>query len=327
MLTRSSRPSRRRGGQAVYLHATSAPSMDERLSIGQEHLEHLRHASSNLREAAITHVEPFQRLANAIPHVVWITLLHPEQVIYVSPSFEHIWGRTPQQLYDDPRVWVAGIHPDDRKLVEATFVEWITGTNRQCQKLEYRVIQPSGAMRWVTDHGVVTFDEQGKAVRVSGLVTDVTDLKLAEREHLSHLWFLASLDKVNKAVQSTNDLEQMLDEALAQFLQVVDCDRAWLALRPETEGGARWQLVREQTHPRYALSNGHEHHSAGNAAAALFEHARASHDVLALGSEGSARVPPELSDRFEVQAVLCGSLRPKIGNTCVFGLHQCRAAR
>lgn len=281
---------------------------------------------NHLRQAAIAQVEPFRRLADAIPHVVWITLLEPEQVIYVSPSFEQIWGHTAQELYDDPRIWVRGIHPDDQAHVEATFVQWITGTNRQCQKLEYRVVQPSGALRWVTDHGVVVFDDHGKAVRVSGVVTDVTELKLAEREHLSHLWFLESLDKVNKAIQGTNDLEQMLDDALAQVLQIFDCDRAWLVF-PSPDVKGPWQLIREQTQPAYAQANVFDHHSRSPAASALFVAASAAYDVLELGPGGSARVPAELSSRFQVESILCGALRPKVGTSSVFGLHQCRATR
>ncbi len=114
--------------------------------------------SRGLEQAETQHhlFDPLRRLADSVPHVVWITQLHPERVIYVSPSFESIWGRAPQELYDDPRLWTACIHPEDRARVEEAFVGWITGSSRQCQKLEYRVLQPSGAQRWVTDHGVVT---------------------------------------------------------------------------------------------------------------------------------------------------------------------------
>jgi PAS domain-containing protein len=51
----------------------------------------------------------FRKLADAVPHVVWITDLNPERVIYVSPSFEEIWGRSAQALYDDPRLWSRSI--------------------------------------------------------------------------------------------------------------------------------------------------------------------------------------------------------------------------
>lgn len=173
-------------------------------------------------------VEPFRRLADGIPHVVWITQLNPERVIYVSPSFEHTWGRTPAELYADPRIWTASIHPEDRHRVEEAFVTWITGTSPQCQRFEYRVIQPSGNVRWITDIGVVTFDEHGKATRISGVCTDITELKLAEREHLAHLWFFESLDRVNQAIQGADELEHMLREVLTQLLEIFDCERASL---------------------------------------------------------------------------------------------------
>ncbi len=214
-------------------------------------------------------VEPFRRLADAIPHVFWITQLDPERVIYVSPSFQQIWGRTPQELYDDARVWVACIHPDDRHKVEAEFNRWLTGTDRTCRKLEYRIVQPSGELRWVTDHGVVTYDSSGKAVRVSGVSTDITDLKLAEREHLSHVRFLASLDRVNQAIQSSNELEPMLGAVLGEVGEIFDCDRAWLAsdARVEHEG---WRLVHERASPAYRSDGSSPDYAAAPGVAELF---------------------------------------------------------
>ena len=41
-------------------------------------------------------------------------------------------------------------------------------------------------------------------------------------------WFVESLDRVNRAIQGTNDLEQMMTDVLDASLSIFDCDRAWL---------------------------------------------------------------------------------------------------
>lgn len=266
--------------------------------------------------------EPFRRLADTIPHVVWITQLHPEKVIYVSPSFEQIWGRSPQELYDDPRLWTAVIHDEDRASVEAEFVRWITGTERHCQKLEYRVVQPSGALRWINDYGVVTFDENGKAIRVSGVCTDITELKLAEREHLAHLRFFESLDRVNQAIQGTDDLEQMMGDVLTQLLDLFDCERAWLLAWGELERGTA--RVVERARPGY--ESGAEPTSLPASVQQLAASGAAA-GVERFGGDQARPLPASLPEALSVHAAICSQLRPRTGSSYALELHRCRSAR
>jgi hypothetical protein len=44
----------------------------------------------------------------------------------------------------------------------------------------------------------------------------------------SRLWFFEGLDQVNRAIQGTDDLEQMLRDALGAVLAVFECDRAFI---------------------------------------------------------------------------------------------------
>src|SRR5262249_61624177 len=50
----------------------------------------------------------------------------------------------------------------------------------------------------------------------------------AEEERQAHLGFLETMDQVNRAIQETNDLEQMLSAVLDVLLMAFHCDRAWL---------------------------------------------------------------------------------------------------
>jgi PAS domain S-box-containing protein len=282
------------------------------------HTIHEKRPFDSLEQAETTHhlFDPFRRLADSIPHVVWLTQLHPERVIYVSPSFETIWGRTPQQLYDDPRVWTACIHPGDRERVEREFVGWITGTSRKCQKLEYRVVQPSGALRWVTDYGVVTFDEHGKAIRVSGVVTDITELKLAEREHLQHLWFFESLDRVNQAIQST-ELETMVGEVLDQLLNIFECEGAWLALSSAPGTAQPGVLIRQRQ------LEGLQLRAVDDETRALLELSSLSSDVLCFGHGHE----PPLATAAGTQSSMCCRLGPQAGPSSALGLRRSSSFR
>src|SRR5216117_2498262 len=113
--------------------------------------------------------ERFRRMADAIPEVIWFTALDPEKVLYVSPSFERIWGLPVNKLYKKPRLWIEAIHPDDRQRVTTTFQRWIAGEQVSYHNIEYRIVQTGGAIRSIHERGVLTLNHDGKPQLASGI--------------------------------------------------------------------------------------------------------------------------------------------------------------
>ncbi len=134
--------------------------------------------SARVQAALAESEQRFRRMADATPDVIWITELVPERVVYVSPSFERVWGRTAEDLYRDPRLWTAGIHDEDREKIEHAFGAWIAGGSATAWTAEFRVVQPGGTVRWIHERGVMIPDD--KVGRVTGISTDITERKLAE---------------------------------------------------------------------------------------------------------------------------------------------------
>src|SRR5205823_11914005 len=56
----------------------------------------------------------FRQLAENIHEIFWERDARDDRLIYVSPGYEEISGRTCQALHEQPRSWVESIHPDDR---------------------------------------------------------------------------------------------------------------------------------------------------------------------------------------------------------------------
>jgi PAS domain S-box-containing protein len=135
-------------------------------------------------ERALVETEDrLKRMADSVPEVIRITDLEPtERVVYTSPSFERVWGLRLEDLYQNPRLWTETIHPEDRARVAGTFSQWITGADVSYQDVEFRIVQPGGAVRWIHERGVLTVNAQGRPIRVSGISTDITDRKRAEEE-------------------------------------------------------------------------------------------------------------------------------------------------
>jgi two-component system, sensor histidine kinase and response regulator len=134
-----------------------------------------RQSEEALREAE----ERFQRLVENIHEVFWMSDVRGERMLYVSPGYEQIYGRTCQSLYEHPESRIENIHMDDRaRVIEHT---------RQREdgvfiNLEFRVVRPDGSIRWVRNRVFPIKGENGQLSRLAGLMEDITDRKRAEEK-------------------------------------------------------------------------------------------------------------------------------------------------
>ncbi len=131
-------------------------------------------------DAATSFGELFLQFASMASHVFWVYDLLPEEhVVYVSPSFERVWGRPGSELYARHGLWMDCIHPDDRPAVTQRYNDWLNSIAESYQ-MEFRIQRPDGGVRWIFDHGRRIVDAAGVTVRVIGIAEDVTERKLAE---------------------------------------------------------------------------------------------------------------------------------------------------
>ncbi|HKE95495.1 MAG TPA: PAS domain-containing protein [Povalibacter sp.] len=125
--------------------------------------------------------ELFAQFASMASHTFWVYDLDPhERVVYVSPSFERVWGRKAQDLYACHRLWMDSMHPEDRPAMEKAYAHWLSQTAHDTYAFEFRIVRPDGGVRWIFEHGRRICDASGKAVRVIGIAEDLTERKNAE---------------------------------------------------------------------------------------------------------------------------------------------------
>jgi len=165
--------------------------------------------------------------------------------------------------------------------------------------------------------GVSRFQE--RANQGVGFVLDVSERKRAEEERGAHLWFLESMDRINRALQGTNDLERMMSDVLEAALEVFACDRAWLVY-PCDPQAASWRVVMERTRPQFPGGHAQQVIATDADAAAGFADARARRGVV-------LDVPAALAKRFAVRSRMAMALYPKGDAPYLFGVHQCSGER
>ncbi len=80
----------------------------------------------------------------------------------------------------DYQTWRDRIHPEDIQQIEQAVAHALeTQTNYE---MEYRVIYPDGSLHWVLAKGRGLDDESGRAVRMIGVMIDISDRKRAEQD-------------------------------------------------------------------------------------------------------------------------------------------------
>jgi len=141
----------------------------------------------------------------------------------------------------------------------------------------------------------------------------------------SGLWFLESIDRVNRAIQGTHELEQMMSDVLDVVLDVFGCDRAWLMTPPAGDKIALMPTA-ERTRPEYpgGLASGRPL-VASEGAMALYARVQASDVPIAFGED--ELVAAGLRAALGVRSGLVVAIHPKQMQSYAFGLHQCSRAR
>ncbi|WP_176442481.1 bifunctional diguanylate cyclase/phosphodiesterase [Noviherbaspirillum humi] len=91
------------------------------------------------------------------------------------------------------------IFPDDRELVKKHRERLFSGG--EPLRLQYRLVQPGGTIRWIDAYGFLQKNEQGTPILYSGAIQDITDRKVAEQaqranENRFRLLFENSLDGI-----------------------------------------------------------------------------------------------------------------------------------
>jgi len=147
------------------------------------------------RTAALSESElRLRQIAENIREVFWMTSPAIDEVLYVSPSYEGIWGRSLDSLYLRPESIFDAIHDEDREHV----VGIIKAQREQGFDVEYRIVRPEGSIRWIRNRGFPVKDESGRVYRIAGVAEDITEHKQAEKESLQIAQRMQALSEKNE---------------------------------------------------------------------------------------------------------------------------------
>jgi len=131
-------------------------------------------AEVGMQGAVLAQQRRFQQLHQSLGEVLWMASPDFRSMVYVSPAFETLYGRSADDLIADPRLWRDMVHPEDVAKVADLRDLAVVRDSVQC---EYRIVRPDGGIRWIEDRKRLIRDETGTVVLVGGIAEDITARK------------------------------------------------------------------------------------------------------------------------------------------------------
>ncbi len=116
-----------------------------------------------------------------------------------TPSCLAVTGYSMEEFAQNPSLWIAMVPDEDRTAVLGHAQAALEGRNPSA--LEHRILRKDGQVRWIRDRVVIRRDAAGRVAFYDGILTDITEEKLAQQEVL----------------QLTQGLEQRVAERTAQL--------------------------------------------------------------------------------------------------------------
>ncbi len=170
-------------------------------------------------------------------------------------------------------------------------------------------------------------NKDGRPIGVASICRDITEQKQMEDERRLHAEFLANLDRINRAIQSADDLESMMGDVLDEVLDIFDCDRSFLLSSSDPDASS-WTVVMERSKTEYpwpevlTIELPMEQGPVRTKASLQDDP-----EVVTFGPDADFPLPEQTSKGFGIKSIMSIALTLKVGKVWQFGIHQCSYGR
>lgn len=159
-----------------------------------------RKTEENLKESE----ERFHRIINTITDYIYTVRVSDGRAVETVhlPACVAITGYSEQEFRADPYLWINIVYEEDRKKVMGWTEKILNG--ERMGTIEHRIVRKDGALRWLSDTPVFHFNKEGRLIAYNGVVQDITERKLAERQEAMAGVLASIIDKLPLAAIITD---------------------------------------------------------------------------------------------------------------------------
>jgi PAS domain S-box-containing protein len=161
---------------------------------------------------------------------------HDWSMEFVSEGSYALTGYRPAELMGSAVLSFGDlIHPDDREYVWDSVQDALQ--SRERYQITYRIITSEGKVKWVWEKGQGVFSPEGEFQALEGLISDITERKLAEEQlrrsrrqlriHAEHLHVVLEGERA--------EIAREIHDELGQILTALKMDLYWLEKKVSDE--------------------------------------------------------------------------------------------
>ncbi len=150
--------------------------VQERTQALEQEIEQRSEIEAELRRGE----ERWQLALNGSNDGIWDWNLVTNE-LFMSARYLEMLGYQADEVLPDISTWYERIHPDDFERVMQLHEEHFQ-QKTPYYVAEYRIQCKDGSYKWLLDRGQALWDDTGRAIRMVGSKTDISDRKLQEEE-------------------------------------------------------------------------------------------------------------------------------------------------
>jgi PAS domain S-box-containing protein len=168
-----------------------------------------------------------ESIFNEMSDVVWSASVPDFKMVFVTPSVSYLYGITIEQWMADSEWWQKAIYVEDRAVVTRIF-DSLEKYGEYNEK--YRIITPSGNVKWVRNRGKYIYNQNHEAIRLDGVIMDRTAHYQAQENLEQELRLQEALIDIASTYINLDpkDLENTIKGSLEKMGLFVEADRAYI---------------------------------------------------------------------------------------------------
>jgi diguanylate cyclase (GGDEF)-like protein/PAS domain S-box-containing protein len=179
---------------------------------------------ANLINSLPNSQELVQILTHTAPVLIWITNIKGELIFCNQFCLDFLGASVPEKLIHD---WFFYVAPEDRVICRQAYQA--ARYNHQSFQIECRILRFDGEYRWIINHTVPRFNQNGK---FSGFICsgiDITQRKLEEKLLIEEAQRDRALTKITQQIHASLNLETILQTAIQVINQLFPAKKILIA--------------------------------------------------------------------------------------------------
>lgn len=163
----------------------------------------------------------FNKFTNNVDIIFYRISSDLNRILYISPAYEKIWGKSSESLYKNRQDWFTSIYPEDQKIIYEAFLEELQLNSSA--SAEYRIKRPDGSLRNIFDRAFQLKDEHDNSFCFMGIAIDITQVKLNQN-------YLQTQHDILRLMEQNITLTELAPQILKILCHVFDWDlgEIWL---------------------------------------------------------------------------------------------------